>query len=196
MYRTLRLLPLLVAGVATTAIAEVDYVRDAADIVKAADWERMRTVEVVLDEFGYEPDSLRFEKGYGVWTTEFSQAYTPGMSGLDKFIAFDKGDFIGRDAAMKERDSDVDQRLVLLEIDSDDADVVGFEPVWSGGRRVGFTTGGSYGHFVKKSLALAYVDAKTLASGADLVVSVIGENKSAAVLPEPPYDPTGGRLRG
>jgi len=39
-------------------------------------------------------DSLRLEKGYGIWSAEFRQDYTPGMSGLDRFIAFDK-EFIG-----------------------------------------------------------------------------------------------------
>jgi dimethylglycine dehydrogenase len=35
---------------------------------------------------------------------EFTQGYTPGMTGMDRWIAWDKGDFIGREAAMKERD--------------------------------------------------------------------------------------------
>ena len=42
-------------------------------------------------------DSLRLEKGYGIWSAEFRQDYTPGMSGLDRFVAFDKGEFIGRE---------------------------------------------------------------------------------------------------
>ena len=41
-------------------------------------------------------DSLRLEKGYGIWSAEFRQDYTPAMSGLDRFVAFDKGDFVGR----------------------------------------------------------------------------------------------------
>ena len=140
-------------------------------------------------------DSLRLEKGYGSWTTEFAQSYTPGMSGLDRFIAFDKGEFIGRTAALKEQEEGADQKLVLLEIDSIDADAVGFEPVWSDCRRVGFVTGGAYGHFVEKSLALAYVGTETLSSGAPLSVSIIGEKRAATVLPEPAYDPGGDRLR-
>ena len=45
-----------------------------------------------------------------------------------------------------------------MAIDSVDADVSGFEPVWSGERRIGFVTSGAYGHHVRQSLALAYVD--------------------------------------
>ncbi len=63
-------------------------------------------------------DSLRLEKGYGVWSLEFAQSYTAAMAGLDRFIAFDKGEFIGRAAALAERASGPAQRLVLLAVDS------------------------------------------------------------------------------
>jgi dimethylglycine dehydrogenase len=40
-------------------------------------------------------DSLRLEKGYGIWSAEFRQENTPAESGLDRYVAFDKGDFGG-----------------------------------------------------------------------------------------------------
>src|SRR5690606_14622262 len=77
-----------------------------------------------LVEFGFSAgNSLRLEKGYGIWSREFTQGYTPGATGLDRFIAWDKGDFIGADLARKERDGDPSgQVLVTLEIDAADAD--------------------------------------------------------------------------
>jgi dimethylglycine dehydrogenase len=140
-------------------------------------------------------DSLRLEKGYGVWSLEFAQSYTPAMSGLDRFIAFDKGDFIGREAALNDRDTDPDQRLVLLAIDALGADATGFEPVWIGQRRVGFVTSGAYGHHVKQSLALAYVERAIVDTPVPLEVHVVGERRPARILVEPPYDPRGLRLR-
>jgi dimethylglycine dehydrogenase len=140
-------------------------------------------------------DSLRFEKGYGSWSTEFAQSYTPGMSGLDRFVAFDKGDFIGRDAAAREQESGPPQRLVLLEIEATDADAAGFEPIWAAGRRVGFVTSGGYGHHVGMSLALAYIDRDATESQAQLSVHVVGEERAAHVLAQPPYDPAGQRMR-
>jgi dimethylglycine dehydrogenase len=140
-------------------------------------------------------DSLRLEKGYGIWSAEFTQAYTPGMSGLDRFVAYDKGDFIGRDAARRERDAGAARRLVLLDIDADKADASGDEGIWLEGRRVGFVTSGSYGHWVEKSLALAYVDTEIAEAAPGLVVHVIGEERGARILPEAPYDPKGEKLR-
>jgi dimethylglycine dehydrogenase len=153
-------------------------------------------------DFGMRPigmraqDSLRLEKGYGVWSLEFAQSYTPAMTGLDRFIAFDKGEFIGRAAALEERERGPARRLVLLAVDSLDADVTGFEPVHAGDRTVGFVTSGAYGHHVRQSLALAYVDAAIAARPVPLSVPVVGAPCPARILAEPPYDPRGLRLRG
>lgn len=141
-------------------------------------------------------DSLRLEKGYGIWSREYATSYTPAASGLDRFVAYDKGDFIGRAAAMKDREIAAGQRLVLLAIDATDADATGFEPVWMGNRRVGFVTSGGYGHHVKQSLAMAYVEREIAANPQALEVHVMGERRSAHVLREPPYDPQGLKLRG
>ena len=161
---------------------------------QAALWRR-------LAELGVMPvgdraiDSLRIEKGFGIWSTEFTQAYTPGETGLDRFIDWDKPDFIGREAALAERAAGPKRRLVTLDLGDSDADAVGDEPVWVGDRVVGVTTSGSYGHHVQSSLALALVDAEVVASGAPVEVSVIGERRPATVLTEPAYDPSGSRMR-
>jgi dimethylglycine dehydrogenase len=140
-------------------------------------------------------DSLRLEKSYGIWSTEFTQAYSPQMSSLRHHVAFDKGDFIGRDAALRERENGADRVLVTLAIDATDADASGFEPVKHDGRLAGFVTSGAYGHHVGKSLALAYLDKALADANPVLTVDVIGENRRAIILAEPAYDPKGLRLR-
>jgi len=141
-------------------------------------------------------DSLRLEKGYGVWSREFSTSVTPAMAGLQRFVALDKGDFIGRAAEIAARASDAPQRLVLLDIDSPDADATGYEPVHLDGQRIGYVTSGAYGHHVRRSLALAYVDTALSRTQDPLSVTIIGVPRSARILGAPPYDPTGSRLRG
>ncbi len=140
-------------------------------------------------------DSLRLEKAYGIWSAEFRQNTSPFMAGLDRFVAFDKGDFIGRDGALRDRDAGVDRLLVLLEVDAGDADASMDQPIWIEERCVGSVTSGAYGHHVGESLALAYVDAEVAGSRPDLVISVVGEPIPARILPEPPYDPKGAKLR-
>jgi dimethylglycine dehydrogenase len=141
-------------------------------------------------------DSLRLEKGYGIWSAEFRQDHTPAMSGLDRFVAFDKGDFVGADAARRERDGHGPaRRLVLLDVDATDADASADEGIWIGDRRVGFVTSGAYGHHVGRSLALAYVERDVAESAPELTVYVVGEPRASRTLPEVPYDPKGTKLR-
>jgi dimethylglycine dehydrogenase len=140
-------------------------------------------------------DCLRFEKAYGSWGTEFAQSYTPGMSGLDHFVAIDKGDFIGRDAAAREKECGASQKLVLIEIKATDADATGYEPIWARGKRVGFVTSGGYGHHVDMSLALAYINRNVIESETPLTVHIVGEERAAHILAQAPYDPAGKKLR-
>lgn len=140
-------------------------------------------------------DSLRIEKGYGGWGAEFAQNVTPQMCGLDRHVAADKGDFVGRDGYLRASEAAPKERLVLLAVDTVDADARGWEPVWSGERRVGYVTSGAFGHTVGLSLAMAYVESAVLDEGAALEVSVVGDGYPARVLPECLYDPEGARLR-
>jgi dimethylglycine dehydrogenase len=140
-------------------------------------------------------DSLRLEKGYGIWSAEYRQDVTPGMSGLDRFVAFDKGDFIGREAALREQIDGAARRLVLLDVDAIDADASKDDGIWFDGRLVGEVTSGAYGHHVGASLALAYVDRDVIAADARLSIDIVGEPRTARVLSELPYDPAGRRLR-
>jgi dimethylglycine dehydrogenase len=140
--------------------------------------------------------SLRLEKSFGIWTREFTSGYTPKMSGMDRFIAFEKGPFIGRDAARGDRDANAPgKKLVTLHIHAEDADAVGFEPVWLGDRLVGFVTSGGYGHCVQKSLALAYLEEDVLREGAQFDVHVVGEKRRCTLIAASPYDPANARLR-
>ncbi|GAB4304779.1 MAG: FAD-dependent oxidoreductase [Roseovarius sp.] len=140
--------------------------------------------------------STRLEKSFGIWSAEYRQNYTPAQTGMDRWIAWDKGDFVGRAAALAERQGPGPaQTLVTLEIDATNADASGYEPVWLAGRRVGFVTSGGYGHFVGKSLAMAMVDRDAAAIGTGLSVHVVGEERPARVIPPSPYDPEGRAMR-
>jgi dimethylglycine dehydrogenase len=140
--------------------------------------------------------SMRIEKSFGIWSAEFTQLYTPGETGMDRWIAWDKADFIGKQAALAERDTGPKQRLVTLEVDSPDADASGYEPVWAEGRRIGFVTSGAYGHCVGKSLAMALVEPDFAAPGTELSAHIVGVERAARVIESSPWDPSGSRMRG
>ena len=135
-------------------------------------------------------DSLRLEKSYGIWSREFTQAVTPAMCGLDRAVDVAKGDFVGREAFLKDQPA---QRLVTFEIDADDIDASGHEPVRHGAAIIGQVTSGAFGHHTGRSLAMAYVD--TSFGGEDCTIELAGVRRRARLLHAPAYDPAGARLR-
>ncbi len=141
--------------------------------------------------------SLRLEKSFGIWSAEFTQGYTPGMTGMDRWIAWDKGEFNGRKAALAERDGNGPaQKVVTLAVDADDADASGFEPVWHDDNLVGFVTSGGYGHTLDQSLAMAMVNSDLATEGTGLKVHIVGVERNATVIAASPYDPEGKAMRG
>jgi dimethylglycine dehydrogenase len=141
--------------------------------------------------------SLRLEKSFGIWSAEFTQGYTPGMTGMDRWIDWEREGFIGREAALAEREGEGPaQVLVTLEVEADGADASGFEPVWNGDERIGFVTSGGYGHSTGKSLAMAMVDRAFAAEGTALSVHIVGVERPARVIAPSPYDPKGTAMRG
>jgi dimethylglycine dehydrogenase len=140
--------------------------------------------------------SLGMEKSFGIWSREFTPDYTPAMCGFDRFVDYSKADFIGREAALADRDAEHVHKLVTLEIDSNNADAWGYEPVWCEDEYAGFVTSGTYGHTVEKSLALAYVKSEFLESpDNELSVHVVDERRAARILSEAAYDPSGLQMR-
>ncbi len=150
-----------------------------------------------MREYGsYALNSLRLEKSFGIWSREFTQGYTPGMTGMDRWIDFGKGDFIGREAVMREKEQNTaPHKLVTLEIDAVNADASGYEPVWKDGRRIGFVTSGGYGHSVGKSLAMALVTPGSTDPGTELTCHIVGVERPARIIASSPHDPKGERMR-
>ena len=150
-----------------------------------------------IHEYGFNALlSMRLEKSFGIWSAEYTQGYTPGMTGLDRWINWLKNDFIGKKASYLEKlGNGPNQKLVTLEVDSSDSDASGFEPIWKNGKRVGFITSGGYGHRVQKSLAMGLINTDLAESGQEIDVHIVGKEKKAKIIPVSPYDPKGELMR-
>jgi dimethylglycine dehydrogenase len=141
--------------------------------------------------------SLRLDRFFGSWMAEFSPDYTAAETGLDRFISFKKNvDFIGRAAAERERESPPGRVLATFEVEAEDADVQGYEPIWLEGDVVGFCTSGGYSHHAEKSVALGFVPRARAAAGLAVEIEILGQMRPARLITEPLFDPEGARLRG
>jgi dimethylglycine dehydrogenase len=142
-------------------------------------------------------NSLRLEKGFGAWASEYRPIYGPEEAGMSRFVKLDKGEFIGREGAEKERRDGPKRRLVTLAVDAANADASGDEPIWHGETVVGWVTSGGYGHTVAQSIALGYIDAGIVDAGhtENFAVEILGERRPARRLTEALVDPSGARMR-
>jgi dimethylglycine dehydrogenase len=140
--------------------------------------------------------SLRLEKNWPTWYRELRPIYGPFEAGLDRFVDLKKNDFIGRDAAMKERDDGPKLKRISMIVDAKDADTLGDEPIWHRGEVVGWVTSGGYAHYVDRSMAQGYVPAELATDGCEFEIEILGERRPARIQAEPPFDPEGARMRG
>ena len=138
--------------------------------------------------------SLRLEKSWGAWALDYRPDYTAAESGLDVFIQWDK-EFIGREAAVSEREAGPSKRLVSLIVETDDIDVSNDEAIFHGDECVGYVTSGGYAHWVDKSMALGYVPTALAGDGTELEVEILGHRYAAKVIAQPLYDPAGEKMR-
>lgn len=176
-------------------------------------------------EFGLKPygvaamQTLRLEKAFPLYGNDINEDYTPFHVGLDRWIRFDKRDFIGRDALLRLQQTGLDRRWVGLTLQGDIPAAVNAavwsvgavnpndEKILSGpeagtkkdrilpGEEVGHVTFSERGHSVGKILALAYVRTSHSYPGSRLLVDVKGKPVPAVVTPTPFFDPQGARLR-
>lgn len=141
--------------------------------------------------------SLRLDKFFGSWLSEFSPDYTAAETGLDRFISFKKAvDFIGRAAAEAERDTPPARRLMAFDVEADGADVQGYEPIWLDGAVVGFCTSGGYSHHAGKSIALGFVPRERAEEGLKVEIEILGQMRPAILITTPLFDADGARMRG
>ncbi len=134
--------------------------------------------------------SLRLEKSYGSWMREFKPDYTPMETGLSQFVLYDKpADFIGKSAALSERDAGSERTLCTCRVEATDADVWGDEPVYAmrDGEEavVGFVTSGGYAHYSETSVAFVLVPRVYAVEGQTLQIEILGERINATVYTQP-----------
>ncbi len=192
-----------VAGVGVRAL-RVNYVGELgwelhvpmADVVALyeAVWAAGQAFGVA--DFGlYAMNSLRLEKAYPGWGAELTNEITPVEAGTLRFVKLDH-EFRGRGAVVAAAARGASTYLVCLQVDAIDFDAAGGEPVFGGGRVIGVTTSGAFGHATGTSLAFAYVDDGFEAAGQVLHVELLGDRRAAVVLAGAPYDPENLRQRG
>lgn len=131
-------------------------------------------------------DTLRTEMGYPLHGNDISPARTPLEAGLGWAVSFGKGDFVGRDALLAQKERGIAARLWGLLMEDRLIPRPHF-PVYRGGEQVGETTSGTFSPTLQRGIAMAYLSpADGFAAGDRVEVEVRGRRGEAAVM-KPPF---------
>jgi 4-methylaminobutanoate oxidase (formaldehyde-forming) len=142
-------------------------------------------------------DSLRLEKAYRYWSAEITPDYTPYEAGLGFAVKLDKGDFIGREALLKQKEAGLRRKLCCITLDDKRTIVLGKEPIRLEGTDhvINWVASGGYGYTVDESIAFAYLPIEYSKPGTRLEIDCFGVQVGATVRQMPLWDPKGERIR-
>src|SRR5271169_3463317 len=187
-----------VCGLPDTLIARTGYTaEDGFEIYVSSDEATSVRVwnEVMKagEEFGIVPcglgarNTLRLEGALSLYGHEISEAINVWEARLDRFLKMEKGDFVGRNALEKSKAAGIKRTLVGLESIERGIPRDGYKVLDLTGKEIGYVTSGSYGPFLKKNIALAYVPGEYSALDTEVAVEIRNQPVKCKVVPIPFY---------
>ncbi|MGH7803582.1 MAG: glycine cleavage T C-terminal barrel domain-containing protein, partial [Candidatus Binatia bacterium] len=102
-------------------------------------------------------DTLRLEAGLALYGNDIDAGTTPLEAGLAWVVKFDKGDFVGKDALLRQRTTGLPRRLVGLEMLDGSIPRHGYA-IRRDGRAIGVVTSGTKSPTLGRGIALGYVE--------------------------------------
>ncbi len=146
-------------------------------------------------------DSCRIEKAYRHFGHDITDEDHVLEAGLGFAVKPAKGDFIGRDAVLRKRETGLTRRLLQFRLTDPQPLLFHNEPILRDGRIVGQITSGAYGHSLGGAIGLGYVPCRADESPAEMLAStyqieVAGRLIGAEASIRPLYDPAAQRMAG
>ncbi|HET9232764.1 MAG TPA: glycine cleavage T C-terminal barrel domain-containing protein, partial [Candidatus Eisenbacteria bacterium] len=132
-------------------------------------------------------DTLRFEMGYCLYGNDIDETTTPLEAGLGWTVKLDKGDFVGRDALVAQKQSGIPRRLVGLRPQDERAIPRKGYTIQSGTKTVGHVTSGTFAPSMELGLGMGYVESSLSGPGSSVTIDVRGKDVPAGVTALPFY---------
>ena len=147
-----------------------------------------------ITDAGYKAiNSLRMEKRYLYWSADISPDETPLEAGLGFAVSLKKGDFLGKDALLAQKEAGLKRRLECFALETP-LSVYGGEAMIANGKVIGMTTSGDFGHSVGRSLVLGYVPREYFGQNT-MEIEAFGRRSLATRVEGCIYDPKNERVR-
>jgi len=139
---------------------------------------------------------LSVEKGYPAGADLYEGA-SPLELGLEWTVAFDKGDFIGKEALLKRKSEGLKTKWMTFEVSDPGTIASAKDNLLKEGKVVGqVTSNGVYSFLMGKSLAQAWLETKYANEGEELELEHEGKRTKVKLTKGRLYDPEGTKVRG
>ena len=134
-------------------------------------------------------NTLRLEASMCLYGHEIDDTTTPYEAGLGWICKLGKGEFLGREVLMRQKQKGMERALVGFEMQdrliARDGCLISI-----GGEQTGRVTSGSPAPFLKKNIGMAYVPTAFKANGTEITVAVRANQAPARIVPMPFYKRT------
>jgi len=131
-------------------------------------------------------NTLRLEAAMSLYGHELSDNITPLEANLGWICKFEKGDFLGRNALLKQKQEGIKRKLVGFEMTDKGIARDGFD-VYIEGKKLGYVTSASPAPFLKKNIGLAFVPTEFAKVGQEIKIDIRGKILSAVIVKTPFY---------
>ncbi len=131
-------------------------------------------------------NTLRMEAAMALHGHEISETITPLEAGLGWIVKLDKGDFIGRDVLVDQKENGVQRKLIGFEMVDRGIGRDGY-PVLVNGAEAGTVTSGGPGPFVGKNIGMALVNTPAPKVGEPIEIAIRDRATAAQVVKRPFY---------
>jgi 4-methylaminobutanoate oxidase (formaldehyde-forming) len=144
--------------------------------------------------------SLRMEKGYRDYGHDIDNTDNAFETGLGFAVDLKKSDFIGREAALKQKAAPMKRRLAQVLVKDPEPLLFHAEIVLRDGKPIGYVRAGSYGHTLGGAVGLAMIEAGEPLTPAWLSagrweIDIAGNRYPTEVSLKPLYDPDMKRIK-
>ena len=131
-------------------------------------------------------NTLRMESAMPLYGHEIDATITPWEAGLDWIVKLEKGDFLGREALVKQKQQGITRKLIGFEVKGRGIARDGYE-ILTGGAGTGWVTSGGPAPALNKNLGMCYLPLHLAEPGNAIEVSVRGRGVEAVTIPMPFY---------
>ena len=143
-------------------------------------------------EFGIKPcglgarNTLRLEAKMALYGHEIDASISPLEADLGWIVKLDKGDFVGRDALLKQKESGIRRKLVGFEMRARGIGRDGYE-VFLNGAPAGWVTSGGPAPSLTKNIGLCYLPVEQSVPGTNIQIMIRNQPVDAVTVETPFY---------